>query len=306
MFLAQVYKGKNQFWRYLISIPLVIIGHAAGHIPLMIILGIWGNNQAGLRNSDSRFDHSTFGLDNNLFLILAIFAFIAGLATLIFAISIIHEKPIISIITSRLRLSWSKLFFASGIWLLLSFIFEAISFTFTPEVYEFNLNLGQFIPLFFIVLLGIPFQAGFEEIFIRGYLMQAVGLIGKFSWIPLVTTSLLFGLLHGLNPEIKEFGLGLMMIYYIGVGLFLAVITLMDDGLELALGVHITSNIYASLIVTYQGAALKTSALYTVSSLNVELMLAGYFICAVLFIAIASKKYKWKEWNKLYRKIDRI
>ena len=88
-----------------------------------------------------------------------------------------------------------------------------------------------------------------------------------------------------------------------GVGFFLAIITLMDDGLELALGVHIISNIYASLFVTYQGSALKTAALFRIKDLNPELMLAGYFICALLFMAIISKKYMWAGWNKLYCRV---
>jgi membrane protease YdiL (CAAX protease family) len=199
----------------------------------------------------------------------------------------------------------SKFFFAAGFWLTLTLLFEIISYILDPEIYQFSVNLKKFIPLFFIVLIGIPIQAGFEELFMRGYLLQAIGLIVKYRWVPLVITSLLFGLLHSLNPEIKEFGFSLMMVYYIGVGLFLAIITLMDDGLELALGVHIISNIYASLIVTYQGSALKTSALFKVTELNTELMLAGYFICAVLFILIAAYKYNWIEWDKLYRKISR-
>jgi membrane protease YdiL (CAAX protease family) len=306
LFPEQAFTGKNQFWRYLVSIFLIIIAYFIGQIPLTVVIAMAAIRENRLSEISSDMDFTTLGINQNLFLILALLMFVFSFITLLLVARFIHHKPFRSIITARPKFDLSRFFFAAGVWFVLTLLFECISYGISPEIYQFNFNLMQFIPLFFIVLLGIPIQAGFEELFLRGYLLQAIGIIGRYRWVPLLITSLLFGILHSLNPEIAAFGFWFMMVYYIGYGLCMAVITLMDDGLELAVGVHISSNVYASLLVTYEGSVLKTSALVKVTELDVAFMLAGYFICMALFMIIVAKKYAWHEWNKLYRKIIRL
>ena len=303
MFIERGFEGQNQVWRYLVSIFLVILSYLAGQIPLTVVIAYTALKENRLDEIQMNMDFTTLGISNNLFLALALFMFLLSFICLILVVRFIHKKSIVSIITARSRINLSRIIYAASVWLCLTFLFEFFSYLISPDIYRFNFNLKEFIPLLFIVIIGIPIQSGFEEVFMRGYLMQAIGLIGRYRWVSFFITSILFGLLHSLNPEIQEFGFGLMMVYYIGVGFFLAILTLMDDGLELALGVHIISNIYASIFVTYQGSVLKTSALFRVTELNAELMLAVYFICAIIFTLVVSKKYHWRDWNKLYRKV---
>ena len=56
--------------------------------------------------------------------------------------------------------------------------------------------------------------------------MQGFGLLAKNRWFPLIVTSALFGLMHIMNPEVEKMG-PIIMVYYIGTGLFLGIITLM-------------------------------------------------------------------------------
>ena len=58
-----------------------------------------------------------------------------------------------------------------------------------------------FLILSLIVIFLIPIQTSWEEYVFRGYLMQGIGGIIKNKWIPLLTTSLLFGFLHYWNPR---------------------------------------------------------------------------------------------------------
>ena len=115
----------------------------------------------------------------------------------------------------------------------MSFIFLDIFLS--PEDYEFNFKLVPFLTLAVLAILMIPIQTSMEEYFIRGYMMQGLGIMTKNRWFPLVFTSLLFGLMHILNPEVDKLGYGIL-VFYIGTGFFLGIITLMDEGLELALG----------------------------------------------------------------------
>jgi hypothetical protein len=110
--------------------------------------------------------------------------------------------------------------------------------------------------------------------------------------------------MHIMNPEVEAFGLELSMTYYIGVGLFLGILTLMDDGLELALGVHAATNIYSALFVTFDDSAVQTSALFHTSEVNMGWMLAGFFVAAIAFIRIVSQKYNWGSWKHCFGEIE--
>ena len=126
----------------------------------------------------------------------------------------------------------------------------------------------------------MPLQTGFEEVFFRAYLMQAVGLTVRNAWLPLVFTSVTFGLMHLANPEVEKLGY-MLLIYYIGTGFFLGITTLMDDGIELALGFHTANNLFTALLVT-SGLTLWVSLL----------------ICFPLMLYIYAKKYHWKDIKK--------
>ena len=75
--------------------------------------------------------------------------------------------------------------------------------------------------------------------------MQGLALWIKNKWAPLIIMSVVFGLLHGLNPEIEKLGY-IALVFYIGTGFFFGIVTLMDDGIELAMGMHAVNNILAA------------------------------------------------------------
>jgi membrane protease YdiL (CAAX protease family) len=84
----------------------------------------------------------------------------------------------------------------------------------TSDQLSWNLNPQTFVGLALISLFLIPLQTTCEEVLFRGYLLQLFGANFKKGWIPLVMTGLVFGLLHGSNPEVAKIG-NILMIYYI-------------------------------------------------------------------------------------------
>ncbi|MEZ4841555.1 MAG: CPBP family intramembrane glutamic endopeptidase [Flavobacteriaceae bacterium] len=130
--------------------------------------------------------------------------------------------------------------------------------------------------------------------------------IGKNRWLPLLLTSIVFGLLHGANPEVEKLGWGIM-VFYIGTGLFFGIVTLMDEGTELALGLHAANNIVAAVFITTDWAAFQTEALYidtSEPSLGWETFVPVFVLYPVI-LYILSRKYGWKDWNqKLFGKVN--
>jgi hypothetical protein len=154
-----------------------------------------------------------------------------------------------------------------------------------------------------ISILLIPFQASFEEVLFRGYLMQGFAAMLKNRWFPLVMTSILFGLMHAFNPEVKEFGFLTMMPQYILFGLIFGVITIMDDGIEAAMGAHTANNIFLCIMVTTKSSALQTPALYEQTTIYPWTEFKGLLITGVVFIFILSRILNWKKISTLFEKI---
>jgi hypothetical protein len=99
----------------------------------------------------------------------------------------------------------------------------------------------------------------------------------------------------------------IIMVYYIGTGLFLGIITLMDDGMELALGFHAANNLVGALLVTSDWSVFQTHSIFkdmSDPSAGADVILPVVIVYPILLF-IFSKKYKWTNWKeKLTGKID--
>ena len=114
----------------------------------------------------------------------------------------------------------------------------------------------------------------------------------------LALTSIIFGSLHAFNPEIEKLGYGLMA-YYIGTGFFFGIMSLMDEGIELAIGFHVANNLITAILVTADWTAFQTESLYKYIStpvLEQELILF-LLIIYPLTLFYLGKKFQWKDWQ---------
>ncbi len=127
----------------------------------------------------------------------------------------------------------------------------------------------------------------------------------SYKVIPLVITSVLFGLIHSANPEVEKFGFVTMQIYYISAGLMLGIMTIMDDGLELALGTHAATNFTGAVFVGYDGAALTTDSILKTHALDANMMTYAFLVLAGVFLIILKYKYNWSSFTKIFDPIDK-
>ncbi|WMI64693.1 CPBP family glutamic-type intramembrane protease [Aestuariibaculum sp. YM273] len=125
---------------------------------------------------------------------------------------------------------------------------------------------------------------------------------------PLIITSAVFGLLHIANPEVEKLG-PMIMVYYIGTGLFLGIMTLMDEGMELSLGFHAANNLFTALLVTADWTAFQTHSILKDMSDPSETALSEIFVPVFIvfpiILFILSRIYKWTGWKeKLFGKVE--
>lgn len=298
-FIQQAYKGENDWWAYLVTLLIVFFGwQLIGVIPLFLTAYAHADSMEEFMLAGSQ-NFATLGINSNLYLFLIIISFFFGLLGLFFGIKLVHRRKIISLITSRKKIDWGRIIYAFAVWGTIGVVIIIVGILIAPDDYIWNFKPIPFFILVVISFLFLPVQTGMEELLFRGYLMQGFGTWFKKPVIALIITSVIFGLLHGLNPEVEKLG-WISMVYYIGTGFLLGFFTLVDEGTELALGFHAANNIVAAVLVTANWTVFQTDALLIDTSeptVGWE-MFVPVFILYPLVISIFSKKYNWKNWQE--------
>lgn len=305
-YIQQAYKGNNQWYHWIFTLILVFFGwQIIGVFPLTGVAISYSSDMNEFANAAQN-NFMTLGIDKNLFLLLIIISFISGLLTLVLGVKYIHRRTFKSLVTSRNLIDWKRFWFAFFTWGIIAIILTIVGIFMSPENYIWNFKPIPFFTLLAVSFLFLPFQTTFEELLFRGYLMQGIGTVVKNRWFPLIFTSVCFGLLHGANPEVEKLG-AISMVFYIGTGFFYGIITLMDEGTELALGLHAINNIIAAFFVTTNWTVFQTDALYVdISEPSVGFeMFFPVLILYPFLLYVFSSKYGWNNWlEKLAGKIE--
>ena len=299
MFIEQAYKGNNEGWRVVVTTLLTTGIFIANFIAFLIL-------------PQSTIDESydlIKGIPNNIALVMNLLPFAFLLGILFVMVFFIHKRSLLTLTTSRLKIDYKRILFSFSLIVILTLISFGFSYYTDSKNIVWNFHPFKFAVLFVLSLLLFPFQIGFEEYLFRGYLMQQIGILAKNRWLPLVITSVVFGVFHSANPEVAAMGYGVMT-FYIGTGLLLGIMTLMDEGLELSLGFHLGNNLMAAILITSDFSALQTDAVFRYSGKentadSLTEMVITMLITYPIILFILAKKYHWTQWKeKLTGKIS--
>jgi membrane protease YdiL (CAAX protease family) len=297
MFLEQGIKPNNFFGKYLLGIFIIFFAYQLGSIPL-ILVGLINS----MKNNKNPFTPDVLlkSMDPNLSLFLMLILFVFAAVAIYLVIKYLHQQTILSITTSRKKVDFKRIFFSFSVWGLISVASVLCMYFISDSELVVQFQPDKFAILCVIVLLMMPIQTSAEEYVFRGYLMQGVAGLAKNRWLPLVITSFGFGLMHIANPEVTKMGYSIL-VYYIGTGFFLGIITLMDEGMELALGFHAANNIIGALLVSSDFGVFQTYAIFKDNSIptaGFETVIVPVFILFPLLLFIFSKKYGWTNWQE--------
>ncbi|KAB1157536.1 CPBP family intramembrane glutamic endopeptidase [Flavobacterium luteum] len=304
MFIEQGVHPENKFWKYIIGSLIIILASTLGQIPLLIVVYI--KSLLEVKSIPTNTDELMKVLDSNLTLFLIMLSFVFALASLYYVVQYFHKQSFITVTTSRKKVDWSRVLFSFCIWTFFTVASTVAMYFFYPENFVINFKPIPFLILFFIAVIMIPIQTSTEEYVFRGYLMQGFGNLSLNKWFPLVMTSLIFGGMHLFNPEVDKLGY-IILVYYIGTGFLLGIMTLMDEGMELALGFHAANNLIGALLVTADWSVFQTNSILkdiSEPSAGFDVILPVIIIYPIL-LYIFSKKYNWTNWTeKLTGKIE--
>ncbi|MDR1415224.1 MAG: CPBP family intramembrane metalloprotease [Odoribacteraceae bacterium] len=294
MFLEKAYAGQNNRWSaYLFTVVVVFVAMQVGAIP-DALYRLWMYP-----------DTNVLPAVDVVRLALALFSFVVTLAALLACVKYLHGKPVGALFSGRRRFDFHRVIRGAVIWGVLLLLMTGVTFAITRPTLRFQLDWAPFLGTCLVLALLLPFQVACEECLCRGYLMQGFAALFKYRWIPLALTSLIFGLLHGLNPEVVKFGFWTMMPKYVLMGLLLGYVTIKDGGLELALGLHFINNLLSALLVTHESSALQTPALFVdVNPVASHWETLAMAVAALLFIWLCNKKYHFMHHNNLRGKVE--
>jgi membrane protease YdiL (CAAX protease family) len=285
-YLDLAVQGKNNWWRYVLAVALILfLWQILGSLPSVLLL-VWvladGNPQTSLSPSGQ-----FLGVDPLLGFSMPMLASVLFMAGIFLSISLIHQRPFQTLVTSARAFSWRRFFQGFGVWFVLSGLMSLVEALLYPERYVWNLDLRHYIPFVLLALVLIPIQTSAEELFFRGYLLQSIGLRLRNIWVLSAISGFLFMLPHFLNPEAKV-NYAWMGFYYFFIGAVMAYVTLRDGRLELALGLHAANNLFAALFANYSVTVMPTPSIFTVNTLDVVYSVSTAVFGLIVFVLVFS------------------
>ena len=297
-FINQANSGLTGWGRWIAGIVLIIVvWQVIGNIPLLITCGYLEESQM------RQFSCSNYIITGDspiLNFVLTNYGFIIGIIGIWVTLKFIRRKTLTQVITGRQSFDYNRTLYAIlvGICIFTAlFLFQLVvsqsSFSFqSPRPWEYLLFF-----MFAIVL--VPYQCAFEEIFFRGYLMQGISLITRNKYLIVGLSSLIFMIPHLLNPEPYEYGFFGYILTLLVLGAAFGLITLLDGGIELAVGMHAINNLWLYLIASTETSVIDGLALFEVPMEYGFVPFALFIFYQLIYIAVLNRKYKWFEWRKL-------
>lgn len=315
-FLENSLSKNNAFWKYIVVFLVTFVAmNIIGAIPLVIVVIIHAIkpykasgepfDPAYLMEMIKKSDYPALGISQNTVLALMLFSFIVGLITACLLVGNLHKQTFSETVNGTKNIRWKHIFTGFAFWFLLQLVYLGINCVANPDNFTLQFNVETFIPLFFIALLFIPFQTTFEEFLFRGYLAQGIAAGTRNRWLVICIPGILFGLMHAGNPEIGAFGFWKVMPQYVIFGLLFGLISVLDDGIEITLGMHAANNIFAALFVTFEASALQTPAILSQKTIDPIFETVILLIAGAITLFFFARKYKWNL-TVLNKKVEAV
>ncbi len=126
-----------------------------------------------------------------------------------------------------------------------------------------------------VIVLTSPLQAVAEEVFFRGYLMQALGSLVAQPWFGVVVSAVVFALLHGVQ-NVPLFASRLAF------GLLAGLLVWRTGGLEAGIAAHIVNNVFAYTIAGLTSSIAALKAVREISWADAAFDVGGFALFAAL------------------------
>lgn len=295
-FLAGAWKGNQDPLLQILAIILTwIVFGVLGSGPLLLpalVLAITDPGRAEAYFQDPM-NFELLGIDLIWIFVLIMLQFVIGLFGIWASERWLLKKPMKWVVTGFKRFRGSRMLAGMAVWMSMMVIYQCITYAIDPDSLQLTADVGRFLVFLPVALILVPLQSAFEEIAIRGQLMHGlIRLAPRQPYLPLLLSAGIFALLHGMNNELQAYGVWLMMAHYFTFGLILGAFALIDEGLELSIGIHAGNNIFSLCLVSYPESSLRTPALLEQQGMaaSVDYLVMLGFVVVMYFIFFGRRK----------------
>lgn len=132
------------------------------------------------------------------------------------------------------------------------------------------------------MLLTTPLQAAAEEVFFRGYLLQALGSLSAQKWVGILASALVFALFHGTQN-------GWLFASRFAFGVLAAVLVVYVGGLEAGIAAHVVNNVFAFVYAGLSTGIASLKAIKEVTPLDAVADVAMYAVFTVVALLVARR-----------------
>jgi len=251
-------------WRWIVGTIVVLVSWLVGGTILgLLLLPYTGvNPQALLTGGDVLSQMPAWG-----YLFFALITFLPFFVGTLVAYRFILGVKLRYLFSSLDRFRWWRVGLGFWVWLLLIGSPVVVGIVANPGAYRFDLDWPTFLPFVIVGILLFPLQTTAEELFFRGWIIQWAARGWSNIWWLSTLSGALFAFPHLLNPEASGDIAGAFFGYFT-VGFALAWVTVRDRSLEIAIGAHMSNNLFAALVVGYEGGALPAEALFVTEPID--------------------------------------
>jgi membrane protease YdiL (CAAX protease family) len=133
-----------------------------------------------------------------------------------------------------------------------------------------------------VIVLTAPLQALGEEVFFRGYLLQALGSMVRAPWFGIGTSALIFALFHGtqnLPLFLDRFAFGILA----------GALVWATGGLEAAVAAHVVNNVFAFGYAVLESSVAEVKAIQEIGWIDALFDVGGFAAYTGLALLIARR-----------------
>lgn len=290
-FLRQTYKGVYDWWRWLLVLGIFVPHTFRSYL------------KKGLQ---PLFEWLPTTKENSL--ISELSAYLIILPLLIILFRFIHRRDFSTLVTARTEFDWVRFFLSFATWGIFTVVLLLIALFFGEGQADWNINVFSFVKLVILCLFLVPVRAFFEDVLFKGYFMQFLTYYFKLPWITvLVNTIVTSVLMHIINSYLFDLVGFHIFVYYFMVNLLSCIIVILDDGLEIILGMKIGNNLSILLFTSLEiYSNYDESVLASKTALAIILLThLSVYVGFPLYFLFLRKTYGWHNWKeKLFAKVE--
>ena len=223
-FILNASLGRNDWWRWVVGILAIIVVWLGSGLVASIAgcAAIDATNILDLTCASGEGLAGDGSLSASLAIAVTGFAF--GLIAVWGVAKLLHRQTLRQVVTGRKSIDLHRYFCGALVALIIAVIVQLVNRFVLQLDFTYQAPDLEYLVFALVAIVLVPIQAGYEEVFFRGYILQGLSLLARNRVVVAIAAAVIFMLPHLSNPEPWEYGIAPYAVALVSSGLFFAVV----------------------------------------------------------------------------------